>query len=142
MKQYKHILAITSLLTLLICPKLLAAELIVVIDNIKEVKGNLYVSVYNNAANFEANQNALKRQKISVDKTSISINVGDLPAGEYGIKAYQDVNDNGKIDFGSSGMPSEPFGSSSKGKELAPPSYAEAKFTLEKNQQVEVHLLK
>ncbi len=142
MKKVKHIIAAASFLTAFISPSLLAAELVVVVDNIKEVQGSLYVSLYNKEASFDSNENAVKREKVSVDKTTITLNLGDLPAGEYAVKAYQDVNDNGKIDFTTMGPPSEPFGSSSKSKELAPSSYKDAKFTLDKNLQIQVHLLK
>ena len=142
MKKVKHIIATASLLTAFISPSLLAAELLVVVDNIKEVQGSLYVSLYNKEASFETNENALKRQKVTVDNTTMSVSLGDFPTGEYAVKAYQDVNDNGKIDFTTMGPPSEPFGSSSKSKELAPSSYKDAKFTLDKNLQVQVHLLK
>lgn len=141
MKKVKYIIATASLLTAFINPNLLAAELVVVVDNIKEVQGSLYISLYNKEASFETNENAVKRQKVSVDKTTMSVNFGDLPAGEYAVKAYQDVNNSGAMDFNGP-MPAEPFGSSSKSKELAPPNYKDAKFTLDKNQQVQVHLLK
>lgn len=141
MKKIKEIIATTTLLTACISPNLLAAELVVVVDNIKDIKGSLYVSLYNKEASFDSNENAVKRQKVSVDKATMSVNLGDLPAGEYAVKAYQDVNSSGAMDFNGP-MPAEPFGSSSKSKELAPPSYKDAKFTLDKNQQVQVHLLK
>ena len=141
MKKIKHMIATTALLAACISPKLLATELIVVVDNIKEVQGSLYVSLYNKDTSFDANENALKRQKVSVDKTIMNVNFGNLPAGEYAVKAYQDVNNSGAMDFNGP-MPAEPFGSSSKSKELAPPKYSDAKFTLDKNQQVQVHLLK
>ena len=141
MKKVKHIIATASFLTAFISPSLLAAELVVVVDNIKEVQGSLYVSLYNKEASFDSNENAVKREKVSVDKTTMSVNLGDLPAGEYAVKAYQDVNNSGAMDFNGP-MPAEPFGSSSKSKELAPPSYKDAKFTLDKNLQVQVHLLK
>ena len=141
MKNYKYILATMSVLIASISPSLMAAELAVAIDNIKEIQGSIYISLYDNETSFQTNENALKRQKISVDKTTILVELGDLPAGEYAVKAYQDVNDNGKIDFSGMGMPSEPYGSSSKSKEAAPPSYKDAKFMLSKNQQVQIHFL-
>ena len=141
MKRVKQIIATASLLAAFISPSLLAAELVVVVDNIKDVQGSLYVSLYNKEASFDSNENAVKRQKVSVDKTTMSVNLGDLPAGEYAVKAYQDVNNSGAMDFNGP-MPAEPFGSSSKSKELAPPNYKDAKFTLDKNLQVQVHLLK
>ncbi len=142
MKKIKHIIATTPLLVALISPSLSAAELVVMVNNITDLQGSLYVSLYNQETSFESNENALKRQKVSANKTILSVNFGDLPAGEYAVKTYQDVNDNGKIDFGSMGTPSEPFGSSSKSKELATPKYKEAKFTLVKSQQVNISLLK
>jgi uncharacterized protein (DUF2141 family) len=141
MKNVKHIIATASLLTAFISPSLLAAELVVVVDNIKDIQGSLYVSLYNKEANFDSNENAVKRQKVSVDKTTMSVNLGNVPAGEYAVKAYQDVNNSGAMDFNGP-MPAEPFGSSSKSKEMAPPKYSDAKFILDKNQQVQVHLLK
>jgi uncharacterized protein (DUF2141 family) len=141
MKKVKHLIATASLFTAFISPSLLAAELVVVVDNIKDVQGSLYVSLYNQEASFDSNENAVKRQKVSVDKTTMSVNLGDLPAGEYAVKAYQDVNNSGAMDFNGP-MPAEPFGSSSTSKALAPPKYSEAKFTLDKNLQVQVHLLK
>lgn len=141
MKKIKHIIATTAVLTAFISPRLLAAELVVVVDNIKDAQGSLYVSLYNKDVDFENNANAVKRQKVGVDKTTITLSFGDLPAGEYAIKAYQDVNNSGAMDFNGP-MPAEPFGSSSKSKELAPPKYNDAKFILDKNQKVELHLLK
>lgn len=35
--------------------------------------------------------------------------VFDLPAGAYGVKAFHDVNGNGKMDVNPFGMPTEPF---------------------------------
>ena len=142
MKKVKQIIATASLLAAFLTPSLLAPELVVVVDNMKDVQGSLYVSLYNKEASFDSNENAVKRQKVSVDKTTITLNLGDLPAGEYAVKAYQDVNGNGKLDFTTMGPPSEAFGSSSKSKELAPSSYKDAKFTLDKNLQIQMHLLK
>jgi uncharacterized protein (DUF2141 family) len=141
MKKVKHIIATASLLAALISPNLLAAELVVVVDNIKDVQGSLYVSLYNKETSFDANENPIKRQKVSVIKTTMSIKLSELPTGEYAVKTYHDVNDNGRLDFNGP-IPAEPFGSSSKSKEMAPPVYKDAKFTLDKKQQVQVHLLK
>lgn len=141
MKNIKPFIATAALFTACISPHLLAAELVVAVDKITELQGSLYVSLYNNDASFQTNENAVKRQKVRVDKTTMSINFGDLPAGDYAVKAYQDVNNSGAMDFNGP-MPAEPFGSSSKSTALAPPSYTDAKFTLDKNQKIEVHLLK
>lgn len=141
MKRCNYIV-VASLLTALFSLSVSAAELVITVDNLTEAKGSLYVSLYKNSVDFNANENAVKRQKLKVDKSTITINLGDVPVGEYAVKAYQDVNDNGTFDFSGAGMPSEPYGSSSKSKVIAPPDFNEAKFSLEKNQQVQVYLLK
>jgi uncharacterized protein (DUF2141 family) len=140
MQKVKYIIATTSLLTALISQNLWAAELVVVVDNIKEIKGSLYISAYNQKESFDANENYLSRKKISVDKNTLTINLGELPAGDYAIKCYQDVNDNGKIDMNGMGIPNEPYGSSGKSSYFGPPSFSDAKFALENNKTLQIHL--
>lgn len=148
MKKYLQLITATAFALTVISPTLAAAELIVEVNNIQQVQGSLYVSLYNDEQGFNTNSNFVKRekvaldsQKISADKTTLQIKLGDLPAGDYALRAYQDVNDNGKLDFHGM-LPVEPFGSSSKSKELAPPGFTDAKFTLDKNQTIQIHLLK
>lgn len=140
MKHTKLFIATASLLTAFVSTNLFAAELIVEVDNIQEVKGSIYLSLYKDEKSFDANSNFVARQKATVDKKTVRINLGDLPAGDYAIKAYHDVNNNGRMDFNGP-MPEEPFGTSSKSKEMAPPNYQDAKFTLDKNQLIKIHLM-
>lgn len=121
-----------------------AAELKVDVSNIQEVSGSLYISVYQDELGFKTNSNFVKREKIVVDKNRIKINLGDLPAGEYAIKVFQDVNNNGKMDFHGM-LPNEPYGSSGTGgnnKDVAPPDFSDARFTLDTAQTISVELLK
>lgn len=140
MKTSKKLVAQVALLTALASPYLMAAELIVTVDNIKQLEGSLFVSLYNNEQGFGANNNFVKREKVTVDKKSMKINLGNLPVGEYAVKAFHDVNDNGKMDFNGI-LPAEPYGTSSTSKDMAPPSYRDAKFTLDKDQKIQVSLL-
>ena len=142
MKNTKHLVALTTLLTSLASPSIFAEELVAVITNIKEVKGSLYVSLYNNEANFQRNENPVTRKKVNVDATTMNVSLGDLPSGEYALKAYHDENDNGRLDFSNTGAPSESFGSSGISKELAPPTYNEAKIAFSKSQKVNINLLR
>lgn len=141
MKKHTHLIALSALFASLASNNLFAAELLVTVDNIKDIQGSLYVSVYKDDAAFNTNSNFVKREKVSVDKASIKIKLGDLPAGEYAVKAFHDVNDNGEMDFNGM-LPAEPYGSSSKKSEMGPPSFSDAKFALEKDQKVKVSLLR
>lgn len=139
MRKYFQSLTKVPLMLVIFSPNLPAAELVTEF-NIRQIQGTLYISLYKDVQGFNANNNFVKREKVSVDKNTIHVKFADLPAGEYALKAYQDVNDNGKLDF--NGMiPAEPFGSSSKSKELTPPDFTDAKFTLNKNLKLQIQLL-
>lgn len=54
--------------------------------------------------------------------------------GEYAIICYHDKNENGKMDFSPSGMPSEDYGASNNVMTFGPPTFEGAKFAVsEKN---------
>lgn len=56
---------------------------------------------------------------------------GRLPRGNYAIKAYHDVNDNGVLDRGRLGIPKEPYGFSNDARgRFGPPRFEEARFRL------------
>jgi uncharacterized protein (DUF2141 family) len=118
MKTLKRTIATASFFIACFSPTVFAAELIAVVDNIKDIKGSL----------------------INVDKNTLTIAFGDLPAGNYAIKCYQDVNNNGKIDLSGMGIPEEPFGSSGKSTFFGPPSYSDAMFLLDSNKTLKIHL--
>lgn len=141
MKNSKYFIAATTLTLAVASPFASADELVVVVENIKDTKGSLFISIYDNEVSFESNNNATKRQRINVNSNSMSIKFDDLPTGEYAVKVFHDVNENGAMDF-SGGIPAEPFGSSSKSKEMAPPKFGDAKFMLDKHQQIQIHLIK
>lgn len=54
--------------------------------------------------------------------------------GEYAIICYHDKNENGKMDFSPSGMPSEDYGASNNVMTFGPPTFEGAEFAVsEKN---------
>jgi uncharacterized protein (DUF2141 family) len=55
----------------------------------------------------------------------------DVPPGVYAIEAYQDVNDNDKMDTTWLGLPLEPYGFSRDAHPvLSKPSFSKVRFTL------------
>jgi uncharacterized protein (DUF2141 family) len=54
----------------------------------------------------------------------------DVTPGNYAIMVLHDANDNGKIDFDTSGRPSEAFGLSNNPMLFGPPTYEVAKIDL------------
>lgn len=59
--------------------------------------------------------------------------------GEYGIITLHDFNENGRMDFQSNGMPAEPYGISNVSLAMGPPSFTDAKFTVE-NEDITLHI--
>ncbi|MEZ4841981.1 MAG: DUF2141 domain-containing protein [Flavobacteriaceae bacterium] len=65
-----------------------------------------------------------------VDKTS-NVEFENVQPGEYAIVCYHDKNSNNKLDFNEMGMPLEDYGSSNNVYRMGPPTFEDAKFTVE-----------
>ncbi len=80
------------------------------ITNISEVKGCVRIAVFKDAADFEEEKNAVYDEVISL--TSTAPIYRQLPLSgraSYGIALYHDVNNNGKLDRNTLGIPKEPY---------------------------------
>lgn len=117
-----------------------AHELTLKVDSIRKVEGSLLVAVYDQQAHFDANQQWVAAQKVKVTQGPMRISLGDVPAGHYAVKLFQDINENGQIDFAPSGMPSEPYGFSNNAGVYGPPSFDEAKVEVGKTTEIEIQL--
>ena len=69
--------------------------------------GAIMVALYDSEAAYEGGAPArVARVDVAAGQHEA---VFDLPAGAYGVKAFHDVNGNGKMDVNPFGMPTEPF---------------------------------
>lgn len=118
----------------------LAHELTLKVDKVKNVNGSLLVAVYDQAAHYDSNNQWVTVRKIKMVEGPILISLGDLPAGHYAVKLFQDENDNGFIDKNSIGIPTEPYGFSNNGGSFGQPSFEEAKVLLDKATEIEIQL--
>lgn len=70
---------------------------------------------------------------VDVTTGEASVAIADLPAGRCGVKAFHDVNGNGKMDANPFGMPTEPFAFSNNAKgRMGPATWEDAKFAVER----------
>lgn len=107
----------------------IAAELDVTVGPVQEAEGEIMLAVYNNAESFS--HTAFKARKATAATGDVSFSFKNLPAGEYAIMVFHDVNGNGELDTNLFGMPSEPWGGSLQGKQLfGPPQWEDARFEL------------
>jgi uncharacterized protein (DUF2141 family) len=65
-----------------------------------------------------------------VDKTA-NVEFKNVQQGEYAIVCYHDKNSNDKLDFNEMGIPLEDYGSTNNVYRMGPPTFEDAKFTVE-----------
>lgn len=117
-----------------------AHELVLNIDKIAKPKGVMMIALYNSADAYNSNTNTFSGQKIAVTKNTLAVNFGDVPAGNYAIKLYQDENENGVIDKNVFGIPTEGYGFSNNGGAMGQPSFDDAKFNVTDTTAITIHL--
>lgn len=83
-------------------------ELIVVVRDINEPKGVIYVALYDSDENFLKKDSFSKSAKATQGNIVMVFN--NLPFGEYAISAIHDANENKILDKNFFGIPTEGFG--------------------------------
>jgi uncharacterized protein (DUF2141 family) len=105
------------------------AKLTVTVTNIAEHKGSLMIGVYDKAGYATDKQVAGGAVAVSADTVTTTF---DLPAGQYGIKMFHDVDGDGKMSTNPFGMPTEPFAFSNNAPaQFGPAKWDAAAFTVE-----------
>ena len=108
------------------------------ITNLQKVKGTLYVGWYNKAATFRMNEQAVYREKVSVNnQTKLSVTFKHIPKGKYAIAVFLDENENYKLDKNILGVPKEKYGFSNNVIPIIrPATFDESAFELKQDETV------
>ncbi len=106
-----------------------AADLTIVVEDVKAANGNVLVALYDAEGNFLKQPAKTGGKPASTSGTTIVIK--DVAAGEYAFAVFHDANSNGKMDKNVIGIPTEDyaFSNNAMGK-MGPPNYAAAKFVV------------
>lgn len=109
------------------------ANLRIVVGNVKTDQGSIIVWVYDKPDDWLSDRYRTQKSVAvaghRVDGT-VTLEL-KLPAGEYALSVFQDVNDDGKLARNFIGMPKEPAGLSNNAvPRFGPPRYKDAKFTI------------
>ncbi len=92
---------------------------------------NLYVAIHTSAADFPSRDDRAIRRVVAAAGDTAELLIPNLPAGEYAVSVFADINGNGRLDRNLIGMPSEPVGISRNAKgRFGPPKFADAAFTV------------
>lgn len=133
-------ISIFAITTALIAIPSFAHQLTVSVSNIKNIKGDLLVAVYDKAEHYNSNSNWVAVKKTKVAAEAMSLDFTDLPTGDYAVKLFQDENENNQIDMDAMGIPTERYGFSNNGGSYGPPSFDEAKVVVDKATEIEIQL--
>ncbi|MBN8280723.1 MAG: DUF2141 domain-containing protein [Gammaproteobacteria bacterium] len=107
----------------------------VIATNVKSDAGSLYVWVYDKKDDWLSDRFRTQAfVKVAGHRTGDRVTVELLlPAGDYALSVFQDVNDNGKLERNFIGIPKEPAGLSNNLRpKFGPPKYKDAVFTVAK----------
>lgn len=105
-----------------------AADLTIRIEGVEQAAGTFHIAVFE-ADGWEENQTVASGRLAAEEGAELTL-TGLVP-GAYGIKIFQDVDDNGQLNLGMWGIPSEPYGFSNDAPALGgPPSFRRASFKL------------
>ncbi|MFN3639293.1 MAG: DUF2141 domain-containing protein [Flavobacterium sp.] len=105
-------------------------KLKVVIEDIKENKGTIFLSLHDNENSFPNDmKKAVKTIQIKTFNTTAEYTFTNLKRGAYAVSVFQDLNENAELDTNFLGIPKEPVGASNM-TSFGKPKFSTSKFTL------------
>lgn len=138
--------SLKSLFTLgamaLAAPLMQAATIEVQLENVETPEGQILIALFKGEGQWKASQGLVERA-VAVTSDTVTIVFDDVPAGEYAIRLFHDVDSNGELKTGRFGIPTEPYGFSNNAPvRFGPPKYKTAAFTVEDAGAVQIITLK
>jgi uncharacterized protein (DUF2141 family) len=110
----------------------------VIIKDIQPGKGNINVAVFGSKNDFLKRPVLAQTQKARAGTLEFSF---AIPPGEYAIAAYQDLNENQKLDAGIFHIPKEPYGFSNNYRPgMSPPKYEGCRIQVAGDGTCTIHL--
>nr|WP_116216880.1 DUF2141 domain-containing protein [Allomuricauda sp.] len=111
------------------------------IKNVDSTKGHVNVAVYNSDDSFLSFDDVLKTETVPAHEGVVSLEIQDLPMGEYALAVFHDENANGKLDTNWLGIPKEKVAfSKAKMKAFGPPKYKECAFKVTSDYEISIDL--
>ena len=111
-----------------------SAQLEIEFTGIPEIKGSMYVAVYNKGDVWLDEGKEYKAIIEKVTAKTMTIKVDGLPAGTYGISSFHDANNSGEMDTSFMGIPKEAYGFSNNARpSFRAANWEEAQFEYDGN---------
>ncbi|MBE0664118.1 MAG: DUF2141 domain-containing protein [Bacteroidales bacterium] len=116
-------------------------NLALTISNIRNDKGQILISVFNQPEGFPSDSTkAYRTFQIEAQAPSVSIIIEGMNPGDYAIAVVHDENCNLKLDYNLVGAPVEGYAASVANKRFSAPKFASSKFTIENDLNLEIEM--
>lgn len=138
-KKKETMTKIITTIILFVCSLMSAQKvnLTVSVSGLKNNTGIVKVGLYNSDETFL--KTTYKSMVSEIKNNRATVTFIGIPAGEYGVSTFHDENNNGILDKNMMGIPSEDYAASNNAKGfMGPPSYKDAKFTVNKDSKIEI----
>lgn len=110
--------------------------IMVKVDGFEVEYGQVAVALFDEAGYKGGPQ--LRGQNAKVSGETVTLEFANMPAGEYGLKMYHDVDMNGQMNTNAFGLPTEPYAFSNNALGMmGPAKWDAAKFTVSENGAVQ-----
>ncbi|WP_298953906.1 DUF2141 domain-containing protein [uncultured Nonlabens sp.] len=110
----------------------------VTVDNAKNDRGTI---IYSLSTENQFMKAAPLQSATAEIKGGVAVAIFEnIPAGEYAIMVLHDKNGNNQMDFTDQGMPHEAYGMSNNPMSYGPPSWNDAKITIENDKEIAIRL--
>lgn len=114
---------------LLAAPLAAASDLTITVEGIAQTQGTIMLGLFDEAT--YKSEGAVNGANLTVESDRVSVTFEGLEPGEYAVRLYHDLNDDGEMNTNPFGMPTEPFAFSNDAKgRFGPAKWDDAKFTV------------
>lgn len=111
----------------------------VIIENIKNDKGNILVGLYDKASGFP--RHVMDGKIVKVTEKKMTVTFPDVKPGNYAISVLHDENQNKDLDQNKLGIPKEGFGFSNNAMGvIGPPSFRKARIAFKGTGDMNVNI--
>ncbi len=128
MKRTSTLIA-AAFAAVLIAPIANASDLTINIEGIKDAGGTISLGLFDEAA--YNGDGAVDGASLKVEGDAVTVTFDGLEPGEYAVRLFHDVNDDGEMNTNPFGMPTEPYAFSNDARgRFGPAKWEAAKFTV------------
>lgn len=94
--------------------------------------GQVMLALFDSEAAYDGSGGPVRAQRAEVSGSTVTVRFAGLPAGDYALKAFHDLDGDGEMDTNPFGMPTEPYAFSNNAVgNMGPASWERARFSAE-----------